>query len=375
MQERLERRRLLSVAGAGVVAAIAGCTTPSSSTPQGNPTETVSVDADEQSQADETVYSEVYEATIDAVTLVQTFGDGGFGGPGEGSGSGFVYDDRYIVTNDHVVFGGENVDVEVQYTDGSETETTVLGSDFYSDLAVLEPDHIPSDVTPLAFSDDQPVVGQEVLAIGNPVGLEGSLSQGIVSGVNRAISPGWHDFSFPNVVQTDAAVNPGSSGGPLVDLAGEVVGVVHATQGENIGFAISSALSQRVVPSLIQTGQFRHSHMGVRITPVTQTIAEANDLPEATGLVVVEVVEDGPAAGVLEESDDVTGDGIPVGGDVILEIDGESIPDDHALSTFLALETDPGDEIEITVYRDEEETTIELTLEERPEPEPGDFMG
>ncbi len=362
---RLGRRRFLSLAGAAGLATVAGCAQPGASTVQFNQSDTASAGANPENTADGTAYTEVYDAINDAVTLVRVEGDGGFGGPAQGEGSGFLFQDGHLVTNDHVVFSDEDADVEVQYPTGEWTGGEVVGTDFYSDLAVIEVDAVPEEAPTLAFAEEQPVVGQEVLALGNPVGLEGSLSKGIVSGVNRAVSPGGHDFSYPNVVQTDAAVNPGNSGGPLVDMDGEVVGVVHATQGENIGFAISAAMSRRVVPALLEAGEFRHSFMGISQVPVDPTIAEANDLEEPTGILVVDV--GGPAEGVLEPSES-TGQGIPVGGDVIRALDDEPIPDNHAMSTYLALETDPGDTIAITVGREGEEVTVDLTLGERPDP-------
>ena len=366
---RLSRRRFLSLSGAGALTAVAGCAEPGANPIQYNQSQTASATFDDANRADGSVYTELYEAVSGAVTLVRVQDDGGgFGGPAQGEGSGFLHPDGYVVTNDHVVFSSEDVSVDLQYIDGQWTAASVVGTDFYSDLAVLEVDGVPEDAVPLAFADAQPVVGQEVLAIGNPVGLEGSMSQGIVSGVNRSVSPDWHDFSYPNVVQTDAAVNPGNSGGPLVDMDGDVVGVVHATQGENIGLAISAALSQRVVPALIEQGEFHHSHMGIRLLPVDPTVANANDLDDAEGILIAEVESDGPADGVLEPSTDVQR-GVPVGGDVIRAIDDQPIPDDHALSTYLALQTDPDDTIDVTVLRDGSETTVELTLDRRPEPD------
>ncbi|UTF53913.1 S1C family serine protease [Natronosalvus rutilus] len=371
---RPSRRRVLSMAATGAFAAVAGCAEPGSSSSavpfdQDNTT----IDVDQEDRADGSAYTEVYEATGDAVTLVRVAENGQDGSqiPTQGEGSGFLYGDGYLVTNDHVVFSSTDVDVDVQYADGRWASGEVIGTDFYSDLAVVELEEVPESTTPLSFAEERPVVGQEVLAIGNPVRLDGSMSQGIVSGVNRAVSPGWHDFSYPNVVQTDAAVNPGNSGGPLVDMNGAVVGVVHATQGDNIGFAISAALSRRVVPALVDQGEFRHSHMGIRLVPVDPTLAEANDLERAQGVLVVETPDGGPADDVLEPSE--IENGIPVGGDVIREIDGEPIPDNHALSTYLALETDPGDTVSIAVMRDGEERTVELTLGERPEPDRGPF--
>ncbi len=272
----------------------------------------------------------------------------------------------HIVTNDHVVAGGEEVDL--QYINGDWTGTRLVGTDHFSDLAVLEVDHVPDAATPLSLSNERPVVGQEVLAIGNPYGLEGSMSQGIVSGIERSVNAPDRRFSFPDVVQTDAAVNPGNSGGPLVDLDGNVIGVVHAGGGNNIGFAISAALADRVIPGLIADGEYKHSYLGIGLLSVDRIVAEENDLEAATGIAVTDIVSGGPADGVLQGATGTVerrGEPIPVGGDVIFEIDGEPIPDRHALATHLALETSPGETIDIRLWRDGTETTESLTLDAR----------
>lgn len=364
---RLGRRAFLAT-GTGLAAALAGCAGPR--TDRSMPGDSsAQPSADAENVADGSAYTDVYEATIDAVALVQVDGvvNPRTGEEGRGSGSAFCYDGTHLVTNHHVVAGGDAVDL--RYVTGDWSSTTVVGTDPYSDLAVLEADHVPSSATSLPVSDERPVVGQQVLAIGNPLGLEGSMTRGIVSGVNRSYAPRGAQFSISNVVQTDAAVNPGNSGGPLVDMEGAVVGVVHATGGENVGFAISAALTRRVVPSLIESGGYRHAYLGIELLPVDRRIAAANDLSEASGILVVGVVPDGPADGVLRGSD---GGNPPVGGDVIRRIDGEAIPDQHALSTYLALETSPGETVTVDVVRDGEETTVDVTLGERPMPD-GDW--
>lgn len=398
------RRRLLSAVGAAATTALAGCSNPMSqsddgdaandstddpengnSTGNGSGTETADAEnatatenatgAENASDATDAesvaaTYEEVYESIVDSVAFLRVAGveDPQTGTPGQGQGSGFLYDDRHIVTNEHVVAGAEEVDV--RYTDGAWSTTEVLGADPYSDLAVLEVDHVPEDAEPLTLATDSPRVGQEVLAIGNPFGLEGSMSQGIVSGVDRVLEMPGQGFAYPNVVQTDAGINPGNSGGPLVDLEGEVVGVINAAGGDNVGFAISAALADRVVPELIEEGEYRHSVLGIHQLTVDPTIAEENDLPEADGVIVAEVVEDGPADGVLEgRTDEVQHDDrtIPVGGDVILELAGEPIPDHHALARVLALETSPEETVEVEVYRDGGRATVEVTLGDRAE--------
>ena len=368
---RVGRRALLAAAGAGVTAAIAGCTAPRSEDSGGTfeGASSANLDLDAEELADGSIFTELYEATIDSVAQVNAFGvDQPFTDEeGRAGGSAFLVQDRYLVTNEHVVADASAVDV--QYIDGDYSDVTVVGEDYYSDLAVLEAEAVPDVADPLALREDFPVPGEQVLAIGNPFGLEGSMSSGIVSGVNRSLDMPDRSFSFPNVVQTDAGVNPGNSGGPLLDLDGDVVGVVNATGGENVGFAISAALTRRVVPALIETGEFEHPYLGITLLSVDRVVAEENDLEEARGVIVDEVVES-PAAGVLEGSDDHVerhGEVIPIGGDVIVELDGEPIADRHDLSSFMALQASPGDTIAIEVIRDGSLEEVSLTLEARPD--------
>ncbi|ELY53581.1 peptidase S1 and S6 chymotrypsin/Hap [Natronococcus amylolyticus DSM 10524] len=315
-----------------------------------------------RAQVDER-YTEVYDEAIDAVVLVNVFGDE----IPAGLGSGFVVDDDYVVTNDHVA--GEASEVELQFRDEQWRSASVVGSDVHSDLAVLEVDDVPEVASALSFSDGEPTVGQEVLALGNPLGLDASISQGLVSGIDRSL-PSPTGFSIPAAIQTDAPVNPGNSGGPLVDLEGDALGVVFAGAGQTIGFAISAALANRVVPALAEDGEYEHAYLGVSVVPVGPLLAEANDLEEPRGVLVADVSSDAPAEGVLEPTDGVESidsDPVPVGGDVIIAIDGQEIPNQEQLSSTLALETSPGDTVEIEVVRTGERETVELTLEPRPD--------
>ncbi|ELY59104.1 S1C family serine protease [Natronolimnohabitans innermongolicus] len=361
---RTDRRDFLALVGAGVAGSLAGCAEPSADDDsEANSPSPIG----QRTLAEGSEYTDVYESVIDAVTQVRAMGivDSPFGG-GEGQGSGFLFDETHVVTNEHVVAGAD--DVDLQYVTGDWTDTTVVGTDHDSDLAVLEVDRVPDEATPLSLSTDRPVVGQEVLAIGNPYGLEGTMTTGVVSGVDRTLDFRDRNFSFPNVIQTDAAVNPGNSGGPLVDLEGDVVGVINAGGGDNIGFAISAALTSRVVPALIESGEYDHPYLGIGLATVDKPIAEANDLPETTGIVVTDVESGGPADGVLEDATPRTSDGVPTGGDVVFAIDGEPIPDRHALSTYLALRTSPGETIDLECWRDGSETTVSMTLGARPQP-------
>ncbi|WP_440771836.1 S1C family serine protease [Natronorubrum sp. DTA28] len=311
-------------------------------------------------------YAEVYQESIDDVVLVTVPGTGepGQETPG-GLGSGFVVDD-YVVTNHHVVGSDE---VELQFRDEQWREGTVVGTDVHSDLAVLEVDDMPDGPDGLEFATDGPTIGAEVLALGNPLGLDASISQGIVSGIDRSL-PSPTGFSIPAAIQTDASVNPGNSGGPLVDLDGEVVGVVFAGVGQTIGFAISAALANRVVPALVEDGTYEHPYMGVTVTPVGPQVAEANDLEEPRGVLITETIPNGPAEDVLQPATGATtvdGTAVPVGGDIIVAIGEEEIPNQDRLSSVLALETSPDETIPVEIIRDGERGIVELTLESRPD--------
>ena len=228
----------------------------------------------------------------------------------------------------------------------------------------------PESATPLTLLSEDPAVGTEVIAIGNPFQRTGSVSAGIVSGTDRTLRLP-NNFSIPDAIQTDTAINPGNSGGPLVTLDGDVVGVINAGSGDNVGFAISGALTRRVVPALIEDGEFDHSYMGVRLRSVDPLHAEVNDLEEASGVYIHEVVSNSPSDGVFRGSTETVArngvSNIGVGGDVIVAMEDTPIPQQEALSSFLALKASPGDTIEVTVIRDGEEQTVDLTLGERPE--------
>ncbi|MFB6218505.1 MAG: S1C family serine protease [Halobacteriaceae archaeon] len=308
-------------------------------------------------------YARVYRRTVDSVVLVRTRSVGG-----GGSGSGFVYRDGVVVTNDHVVDGAAAV--EVRFNRGEWRDAEVVGTDAYSDLAALRVD-APDYADPLSFVETDPPIGTEVVAIGNPFGLDRSVSAGIVSGVDRAIPAPTGGFRVPDAVQTDAAVNPGNSGGPLVALDGEVVGVISAAGAENIAFAVSAALARRVLPALVETGAYDHAYMGLRLRTVTPAIAAANGLAEPRGVLVTAVLRDGPSDGAIEPAQDtdfVDGVRVPVGGDVVVAIDGRAVGSVSDVFSYLALETSPGDTVEVGLVRDGERRTVDVTLGERPPP-------
>jgi serine protease Do len=304
-------------------------------------------------------HAAVYQDVIDSVSQIRVYNS-----QGTGNGTGFVYNEDYVVTNEHVVAGAD--DVFVRFRDGGWTEVSVVGTDRHSDLAVLSTPERPDSATPLPLRGSDPEVGTRVVAIGNPFGFSGSVSSGIVSGVDRSLRPdSSSDFSIPDAIQTDAPVNPGNSGGPLVTLDGDVAGVINSGGGDNIGFAISASLTRRVVPALVDDGEFRHSYMGVRLADVGPRIAQANDIDRGWGVYIAHVYDGGPSDGALRASTDdtrINGRSVETGGDVVVRMEDTEIGTSNALASFLALETSPGDTIDVTVLRDGREQTVDLTL-------------
>ncbi|CCQ34077.1 Serine proteinase [Halorhabdus tiamatea SARL4B] len=358
-KETSTRRRFLELGGVALATGIAGCAT-SKSAPDASETASPTVTTTEgPTEADtaDSPYTQVYQDAISSVTTVQTT---------TGQGTGFQYDANHVVTNAHVV--GTASEAQVRFHDGTWASGSVKGTDPHSDLAVIEPETVPDSSRPLPFSDEPPTIGQEVVVIGNPYNLDGSVTSGIVSGTDRLI-PSPAGYQIPDAIQTDAAVNPGNSGGPLMNLDGSVVGVVNSKQGDSIAFGISAALTRRVVPELIDTGSYEHAYMGVSLETMAPTVAAANDLDRPRGLLVVETVQGGPADGVLRASslEYVDGARVPVGGDVIRAIEGTSMNTFEDLASYLALQTRPGETIDVTVLRDGDERTVELTLAARPD--------
>lgn len=286
--------------------------------------------------------------------------------------SGFVYSKNgYIVTNQHVVEGSS--EIEVSFTDGDTKRAEIVGQDPYTDLAVLKVDK--SGLKPLNFSDSTKVrVGQTAIAIGNPFGLDSSMTQGIISQTGRSITVEG-GFSIRNVIQTDAAINPGNSGGPLLNREGEVVGVNTAIETQSggfqgVGFAIPANTVKRVIPELIEEGEYEHPWIGVRGRDVTPGIAEEMNLENSSGFLVLEVVNGSPAAEAgLQPSTttaEIEGNEVLVGGDVIVGMNGERMRGIEDILEFLALQTNVGDEVTMEVIRDGERVQTNLTLQPRP---------
>jgi len=295
-------------------------------------------------------------------------------------GSGFVYDDNgHIVTNLHVASGPNN-QLDVTFADGTIYRATVIGSDPFTDLAVLYVKDIPKDkLVPLPLADSTKIrVGEQVAAIGNPFGLSSSMTTGIVSGVGRLIpsqDSGPLPFFIPDIIQTDAPINPGNSGGPLLNMHSQVIGIntaIRSTTGEfaGIGFAVPSNTISKIVPSLIKTGKFQHPWVGISGADMTPGLAKALKLQEPRGVLVVEVVGGSPAenAGIRAGNTPTHVDGqtVPLGGDIVLELDGHQVRKVDDILVYLQREKTVGDNMDVTVLRDGQLQHIQVHLDPRP---------
>lgn len=295
---------------------------------------------------------------------------------GRSLGSGFVYDvNGHIITNNHVVEEAQKI--TVTFLDGASYNAKVIGTDPYTDLAVIKVDADPSLLHPLPIGDSSILrVGDQVAAIGNPFGLSGSMTSGIVSQLGRLLStPGTSAFSIPDVIQTDAAINPGNSGGPLLNMKGQVVGINTAIQsatGEfaGIGFAVPSNTISKIVPVLIKEGKYKQPWLGVSGADIDPDLANLLGLQDTKGFLVVTVVKDSPAgkAGIHGSSETKEIDGIKyqIGGDVILSIDHKDVRKIDDILIYLQREKKVGDTITLEILREDRVTNFELILEERP---------
>jgi len=297
----------------------------------------------------------------------------------EGEGSGFVVDTQgHIVTNNHVV--ADTNELLVTLYDGTILPASIVGTDPDSDLAVVKVDAPPESLRPITWGDsDQLRVGQRAVAIGNPFGYENTLTSGIISGLSRSL-PAITGYRIPEIIQTDAAINPGNSGGPLLNSQGEVIGVNSAIVpnlnqlGERsflgVGFAVPSSLAQRVVPVLIEQGEYAHPWIGFSGMDVLPEVAVAMDLPEVNGALVIRVIPDSPAekAGLQGGNREIEMMGLPVtiGGDVIVRIDDYDVRRFDDILSYLGRRTEVGQRVELTIIRTGETETVTVTLGERP---------
>jgi serine protease Do len=295
----------------------------------------------------------------------------------EGQGSGFVWDQEgYIVTNNHVVEGAN--EVEVVFWDDTVVEGKVIGTDPDSDLAVVEVDLPAEELHPVEVGDaDELRVGQLAIAIGNPFGQAGTMTRGIISALGRTFTPGDSPFAIPEMIQTDAAINPGNSGGPLLDSEGRVIGIntlilSRSGSSSGVGFAVPINIAKRVVPVLMEEGAYQYAWLGITGADLTRDIVEAMDLPAGTrGALVIEVGQEGPAdkAGLLGSTETVENKGRPleIGGDIILAIDGTPVQDMDDVIVYLVENTRPGQEVELSIWRDGKEQKLTVELGERPD--------
>jgi S1-C subfamily serine protease len=323
--------------------------------------------------------NEIYERVSPGVVFIEAQGvksTSPFGLPQRGgvaSGSGFVLDrEGSILTNAHVVDGAKQV--TVAFGD-EQVPAEVVGADLSSDLAVIEvdPDDVEGELRPLALADSEEVkVGDPTVAIGSPFGFESTVTTGIVSALQRQIQAP-NGFQIDAVIQTDASINPGNSGGPLLDAQGRVIGINSqiATGGASgsvgVGFAVPTSTAKEVVPQLQEDGEVERAFLGVTTTDVTETLAKELELPVDQGALVQDVVPDGPSddAGIRAGAKP-TAQGLREGGDIIVTVDGDPITESADVATAIA-DNQPGDTIEVELYRGDEQETVEVELGERPE--------
>ena len=333
-----------------------------------------SINIQKQNASKSLELTQIYNQTRRSVVLIEVRTS-----TGGGQGSGFVYDSEgRIITNHHVVENALPGGITVTFIDGTVTDAELVGTDAYVDLAVIDvdvPSYLLKNVT-LGSSEDL-LVGEQVIALGNPFGLADTMTAGIVSATGRQMdAPG--DYVIVDVIQTDAAINLGNSGGPLLNMEGRVVGMNTAILSETgqfsgIGFAIPSDTIAREVPFIIAEGEYKHPYLGIRVMGLIPEIKEHMGLDDSVkGALVAEVEEGGPAdiAGVRGGDRDVDLDGftVRVGGDIIIGVDGQTVNDFYELVVNLERYHLPGDIITLTILRDDSVIELDLELGVRPNP-------
>jgi len=313
---------------------------------------------------------DIFEKSEESVVQVNVLRGGSDGG----MGSGFVYSEEgYIITNQHVVRDAKKV--TVTFLDGEAYIGDVIGTDPDLDIAVVKVSPSNTYLQPITIGDSSELkVGEKIAAIGNPFGLSGSMTSGIVSQIGRLL-PQESGYSIPDVIQTDAAINPGNSGGPLINMKGEVVGINTAIQsitGEfsGIGFAVPSNTVKKIVPVLIENGEFKHPWMGISGRDVDPELADFRELKSSKGFLVISVIEGSPAeqAGLIgvTETKEVDGRELAIDGDIVLSIDGKTVRKISDILIHLQREKSIGDEMVLSVNRNGEILELTMVLEERP---------
>jgi len=313
----------------------------------------------------------VYQRAKDSVVTIHVNTTNQLGEQGEAQGSGFVYDSAgHVITNDHVVDGASSARVE--FPNGQTYSATVVGTDPTTDLAVIKVD-APSDVLhPLTTGDSAALsVGDPVVAIGSPFGLDNTVTLGIVSALHRSMQAP-NNFTINDSIQTDAAINHGNSGGPLLNLRGQVIGVnaqIESDSGDNagIGFAIPSNTVKEIANQLINSGSVKHAYLGVTITPISSSAASQLGIPGGVAITKVQPRDAADNAGLKPATgtEDIDGEAVPTGGDVITAVDGHAVTSSSELQSEIDAHT-PGDKVELTVTRAGTSRTVTVTLTTKP---------
>jgi len=291
-----------------------------------------------------------------------------------GVGSGFVFDKMgHIITNAHVIEGSTKT--VVTFLDGRSYNAEIIGMDEYTDIGVIKVNADLKLLNPLSLGDSSNLnVGEPIAAIGNPFGLSGSMTSGIVSQMGRLL-PSGSGYSIPDVIQTDAAINPGNSGGPLLNMRGNIVGIntaIKSTTGEftGVGFAVPSQTVAKIVPTLISDGEYKHPWIGISGRDIDPDTANVLGLKDALGFLIITVVENSPAsdAGLVGSDKMIKVDGMeyPVGGDIIMAVDGMDVRKIDDILIHLQRVKTVGDEMNLEILRDGRTTNVTIILQERP---------
>ena len=291
-----------------------------------------------------------------------------------GVGSGFVFDKKgHIITNAHVI--DDATKTIVTFLDGRSYNAEIIGIDEYTDIGVIKVNADFKLLQPLSLGDSSNLqVGEPITAIGNPFGLSGSMTSGIISQIGRLL-PSGSGYSIPDVIQTDAAINPGNSGGPLLNMRGEIVGIntaIQSTTGEftGVGFAIPSQTVAKIVPTLISEGEYKHPWIGISGRDIDPDMANILGLNDALGFLIITVVEDSPAseAGLLgsDKTISIEGREYSVGGDIILAVDGIDVRKIDDILIHLQRVKTVGDDMDLEILRDGRTTNVTIVLQERP---------
>ena len=343
------------------------------SPPQANPT---ALPVPVKAAPEEGSLAALYQQVIPGVVAIKT---------GTALGSGFVFDGKgHVITNQHVVDGVSQV--EVDFASGYKAYGTVIGTDTDADVAVIKVDAPAEEIHPLAIGDSSILqVGQSVVAIGNPFGLSGTMTLGIISGLGRTQfahqASGGGFYSTADIIQTDAAINPGNSGGPLFNLNGEVIGINQSIRTDNInqvtgnainsgvGFSISINIVKRIAPVLISNGKYEYPYLGISSdSNMSLAEIEALGLKTYTGAYVISVTPGGPAdqAGIKAGTTLTSIDGLNAGGDIITAFDGQPVHNFDDLLALLTTNKSPGDTVVLTILRDGQQIDVTVTLGTRP---------